>query len=76
MELLRWQKNLEVDYVFVAPDDPLVMGMVDALQAEGFHTFGPKKNAAILEGSKVIFQGFDAEVPYSDCGVSCIPHTG
>ena len=46
-------KKLEVDYVFVAPDDPLVMGMVDALQAEGFHTFGPKKNAAILEGSKV-----------------------
>ncbi len=46
-------KNLAVDLVFVAPDDPLVMGMVDALQAEGFMTFGPKKNAAILEGSKV-----------------------
>ena len=39
--------------MFVAPDDPLVLGMVDALQAEGFMTFGPKKNAAILEGSKV-----------------------
>lgn len=46
-------KQLAVDLVFVAPDDPLVMGMVDALQAEGFQTFGPKKNAAILEGSKV-----------------------
>lgn len=46
-------KELKVDLVFVAPDDPLVMGMVDALQAEGFMTFGPKKNAAILEGSKV-----------------------
>ncbi|HCJ41322.1 MAG TPA: phosphoribosylamine--glycine ligase, partial [Ruminococcus sp.] len=35
------------------PDDPLVLGMVDALQAEGFKTFGPKKAAAIIEGSKV-----------------------
>ena len=41
------------DYVFVAPDDPLVMGMVDKLNAEGFKTFGPRANAAILEGSKV-----------------------
>ena len=41
-------KKLAVDLVFVAPDDPLVMGMTDALQAEGFMTFGPKKNAAIL----------------------------
>ena len=46
-------KELAVDLVFVAPDDPLVMGMVDAMQAEGFMTFGPKKDAAILEGSKV-----------------------
>lgn len=46
-------KKLNVDMVAVAPDDPLVLGMVDALQAEGFKTFGPKKNAAIIEGSKV-----------------------
>lgn len=46
-------KELAVDLVFVAPDDPLVMGMADAMQAEGFMTFGPKKSAAILEGSKV-----------------------
>ena len=46
-------KKLKVDMVAVAPDDPLVLGMVDALQAEGFKTFGPKKNAAIIEGSKV-----------------------
>lgn len=38
--------------VFVAPDDPLVGGLVDALEAEGFRVFGPRKNAAILEGSK------------------------
>ncbi|MBR6102563.1 MAG: phosphoribosylamine--glycine ligase [Ruminococcus sp.] len=46
-------KKLEVELVVVAPDDPLVLGMVDALQAEGFKTFGPKKAAAIIEGSKV-----------------------
>ena len=46
-------KELKVDMVAVAPDDPLVLGMVDALQAEGFMTFGPKKCAAIIEGSKV-----------------------
>ena len=43
-------KKLKPDMVVVAPDDPLVLGMVDALQAEGFMTFGPKKNAAIIEG--------------------------
>ena len=41
-------KKLRPDYVFVAPDDPLVMGMVDKLNAEGFKTFGPRANAAIL----------------------------
>ena len=45
------------DYVFVAPDDPLVMGMVDRLNEAGFKTFGPKANAAILEGSKVFSKG-------------------
>ena len=51
--MVRLAKELAVDLVFVAPDDPLVLGMADAMQAEGFMTFGPKKNAAILEGSKV-----------------------
>ena len=46
-------EKLQPDYVFVAPDDPLVMGMVDKLNEMGFKTFGPKANAAILEGSKV-----------------------
>ncbi len=46
-------KKLRVDLVFVAPDDPLVAGMVDALEAEGIAAFGPRANAAILEGSKV-----------------------
>ncbi|MGN1110863.1 MAG: phosphoribosylamine--glycine ligase [Oscillospiraceae bacterium] len=50
--MLELAKKLEPDYVFVAPDDPLVMGMVDKLNLEGFKTFGPRSKAAILEGSK------------------------
>lgn len=46
-------KKISADFVVVAPDDPLVMGMVDALNAQGFKTFGPDKAAAIIEGSKV-----------------------
>lgn len=46
-------KKISADFVVVAPDDPLVMGMVDALNKEGFATFGPNANAAIIEGSKV-----------------------
>ena len=42
-----------IDYVVVAPDDPLVMGCVDAMNAKGIPCFGPKANAAIIEGSKV-----------------------
>lgn len=55
--ILELAKKLEPDYVFVAPDDPLVMGMVDKLNEAGFKTFGPKANAAILEGSKVFSKG-------------------
>ncbi|MGN0688162.1 MAG: phosphoribosylamine--glycine ligase [Oscillospiraceae bacterium] len=51
--MLELAKKLNPDYVFVAPDDPLVLGMVDKLNEAGFKTFGPRANAAILEGSKV-----------------------
>lgn len=43
----------KIDYAVVAPDDPLVIGMVDALEEKGIPCFGPRKNAAIIEGSKV-----------------------
>lgn len=46
-------KEIAADFVVVAPDDPLVAGMVDVLNEAGFKTFGPKANAAIIEGSKV-----------------------
>ena len=42
-----------IDFAVVAPDDPLVLGAVDALEAKGIPCFGPEKKAAIIEGSKV-----------------------
>lgn len=42
-----------IDFAVVAPDDPLVLGMVDALNEKGIKCFGPDKKAAIIEGSKV-----------------------
>ena len=51
--VVSFAKANKVNYVVVTPDDPLVLGMVDALEKEGIPCFGPKKNAAIIEGSKV-----------------------
>ncbi len=45
--------NNKIDYAVVAPDDPLVLGVVDALNEVGIPCFGPNKKAAIIEGSKV-----------------------
>ena len=44
--------NHKIDYAVVAPDDPLVLGLVDRLEAIGIPCFGPRKSAAIIEGSK------------------------
>jgi len=46
-------KEQHIDMVMVAPDDPLAAGLVDHLEAEGITAFGPRANAAIIEGSKV-----------------------
>ncbi len=43
----------QIDYAIVAPDDPLVLGLVDRLEEKGISCFGPRANAAIIEGSKV-----------------------
>ncbi len=43
----------KIEYAVVAPDDPLVLGLVDLLEEKGIPCFGPRKNAAIIEGSKV-----------------------
>lgn len=50
--LLKFAMAEKIDFTVVGNDDPLVMGIVDAFEAEGLKIFGPKKNAAILEGSK------------------------
>lgn len=42
----------DIDFAVVAPDDPLVLGAVDALNSKGIKTFGPDKKAAVIEGSK------------------------
>ena len=46
-------KEKKIDLVFVAPDDPLMLGMVDKLEENGIRAFGPRQCAAIIEGSKV-----------------------
>ena len=51
--IVDFAKNNDIDFAVVAPDDPLVLGAVDALNEIGIKCFGPKKNAAIIEGSKV-----------------------
>lgn len=51
-KLAAFAKNKGIDFTIVGMDDPLVGGLVDVLEAEGIKVFGPKKNAAILEGSK------------------------
>ena len=51
--IVDFAKNNNIDFAVVAPDDPLVLGAVDALNEIGIKCFGPKKNAAIIEGSKV-----------------------
>ena len=50
---VEFAKSHEIDFAVVAPDDPLVLGAVDALNEIGVPCFGPRANAAILEGSKV-----------------------
>ena len=51
--MVKFAKEKNIDIVFVAPDDPLAAGMVDAMENAGIRTFGPKANAAIIESSKV-----------------------
>ena len=52
-KITEFAKSHDIDYAIVAPDDPLVLGCVDRLEAAGIPCFGPKAIAAIIEGSKV-----------------------
>ena len=51
--IVKFAVENAIDYAVVAPDDPLVLGCVDALEGKGIPCFGPRANAAIIEGSKV-----------------------
>jgi len=51
--IVRFAVRQNIDFAVVAPDDPLVLGAVDALEAAGIPAFGPDKKAAIIEGSKI-----------------------
>ena len=50
--MVNWARDNAIEFVVVAPDDPLALGMVDALEAAGIPAFGPRANAAIIEASK------------------------
>ena len=52
-DIVKFATDNKIDFAVVAPDDPLVLGCVDALEAVGIPCFGPNKAAAIIEGSKV-----------------------
>lgn len=58
-----------IDLTVVGMDDPLVGGIVDVFEARGLRVFGPRKNAAILEGSKGFFKGSHEKVWYSNCRI-------
>ncbi|HDP25908.1 MAG TPA: phosphoribosylamine--glycine ligase [Deltaproteobacteria bacterium] len=62
--LMRFAKDNAIDCTVVGPEAPLVAGLVDAFRAEGLPVFGPEKNAALLEGSKI----FAKEV-LRDCSI-------
>ena len=59
--MVAWAKEHAMDFVVVAPDDPLALGMVDALEAAGIPAFGPRANAAVIEASKVFSKGLMAK---------------
>lgn len=50
--MVNFAKENQIDFCVVTPDDPLALGMVDALEKEGIACFGPRQNAAIIEASK------------------------
>lgn len=74
--MVSFAKAHEIDFCVVAPDDPLVLGMVDAMEKEGIHSFGPDKAAAALEGSKVFSKDLMKKynIPTADYEAFSDPH--
>ena len=61
-KLVDFAKENEIDLMVVGMDDPLVGGIVDKFEEAGLRVFGPRKNAAILEGSKAFSKRFNEEI--------------
>ncbi|WP_294550387.1 phosphoribosylamine--glycine ligase [uncultured Pseudoflavonifractor sp.] len=59
--MVAWAVSHAIDFAVVAPDDPLALGMVDAMEAAGIPAFGPRANAAIIEASKVFSKNLMAK---------------
>lgn len=74
--VVKFSKENRMDLVFVAPDDPLAAGMVDALEDAGIPAFGPRANAAIIESSKVFSKNLMKRygIPTADYEVFEDPH--
>jgi phosphoribosylamine--glycine ligase len=74
--VVKFSKENRMDLVFVAPDDPLAAGMVDALENAGIPAFGPRANAAIIESSKVFSKNLMKRygIPTADYEVFDDPH--
>ncbi len=69
--IVAWASANAMDFVVVAPDDPLALGMVDALEAAGIPAFGPRRNAAVIEASKSFSKQLMAQyhIPTAACQV-------
>ncbi len=72
-KIIEFSRKMQIDLVFVAPDDPLALGLVDKLEEAGISAFGPTKDAAIIEGSKVFAKAFMQRhnIPTADYKVFC-----
>ncbi len=57
--------------VIIGPEAPLVAGLADQIRAQGIPTFGPDKNAARLEGSKIYGRIWSSNLGLYPCGISC-----
>ena len=70
-KIVAFAAEQKVDYAVVAPDDPLVLGAVDALEAAGVPCFGPTAKAAIIEGSKIFSKRLMQKygIPTAECAI-------
>lgn len=69
--MVAFAKEHKPDLVMVAPDDPLALGMVDALEAAGIRAFGPAQERCHHRGQQVLCEGFNAEIQHPDRGLRC-----